>query len=248
MEINLVELWERLGMPVRCVVLVLTVQALACMTVFIDRMIVLLRSGARARVIAEKLQPLLERGEFNDALVAARPFKGDQLGSYLLLGIETFTSRLRGGDTSEQAADLTRRALQRKGDVTSRELNRGMNVLASTGSTAPFVGLLGTVLGIINAFKLIAASGSGGVGAIGGAIGEALVVTGYGLVVAIPSVLLFNWLNARISSYEIGMFNAGSELVDRFETAGRGQLREESARSDTRATAAAAREAQSAFG
>ena len=248
MEINLVELWERLGMPVRCVVLVLTVQALACMTVFIDRMIVLLRSGARARVIAAKLQPMLERGEFNDALSAVGQFKGDPLASYLLVGLETFIQRVRVGDTSERASELTRRALQRKGDVTSRELNRGMNVLASTGSTAPFVGLLGTVLGIINAFKLIAASGSGGIGTIGGAIGEALVVTGYGLVVAIPSVLLFNWLSARLTSYEAGIFNAGSELVDRFETAGRGHLRADSELSDTRTAAAAAPEARSVFG
>jgi biopolymer transport protein ExbB/TolQ len=78
------------------------------------------------------------------------------------------------------------------------------------------------VLGIINAFKLIAANGSGGIGTIGAAIGEALVVTGYGLVVAIPSVLVFNWLSGRIADYESGMLNAGSELIDRLETGGSG--------------------------
>jgi biopolymer transport protein ExbB/TolQ len=99
-------------------------------------------------------------------------------------------------------------------------MNRGMNVLASTGSTAPFVGLLGTVLGIINAFKVIGESGSGGLGTIGVAIGEALVVTGYGLCVAIPTVLVFNWLAARIADYEAGLINAGAELVDQLETGG----------------------------
>jgi biopolymer transport protein ExbB/TolQ len=93
-----------------------------------------------------------------------------------------------------------------------------MNVLASTGSTAPFIGLLGTVLGIINAFRMIAATGSGGIGTIGAAIGEALVVTGYGLIVAIPSVLIFNWLSSRIANYEAMLINAGSELLDRLET------------------------------
>jgi biopolymer transport protein ExbB/TolQ len=121
------------------------------------------------------------------------------------------------GDSVERAAELARRALERKGDAVSRDLNRGMNVLASTGSTAPFVGLLGTVLGIINAFKLIAAEGSGGIGTIGSAIGEALVVTGYGLVVAIPSVLIFNHLSGRIANYEGGLVNAGSELLDQLE-------------------------------
>ncbi|MBC7174090.1 MAG: MotA/TolQ/ExbB proton channel family protein, partial [Polyangiaceae bacterium] len=109
------------------------------------------------------------------------------------------------------------RALERKGENHTASLNRGMNILASTGSTAPFVGLLGTVLGILNAFKLIANSGSGGLGTIGAAIGESLVVTGYGLVVAIPSVLLFNWLSGRIAKYESGLANAGSELIDRLE-------------------------------
>jgi biopolymer transport protein ExbB/TolQ len=93
-----------------------------------------------------------------------------------------------------------------------------MNILASTGSTAPFVGLLGTVLGILNAFKMIAATGSGGIGTIGGAIGEALYVTGYGLTVAIPSVLVFNFLSTKIATYEAGLLNAGSELIDRLET------------------------------
>jgi biopolymer transport protein ExbB/TolQ len=93
-----------------------------------------------------------------------------------------------------------------------------MGVLASTGSTAPFVGLLGTVLGIINAFKLIAANGSGGLGTIGAAIGEALIVTGYGLCVAIPTVLLFNWVNGRITHEEMALQNAAGELIDRLET------------------------------
>jgi biopolymer transport protein ExbB/TolQ len=74
------------------------------------------------------------------------------------------------------------------------------------------------VLGIINAFKMISATGSGGIGTIGAAIAEALIVTGYGLVVAIPSVLLFNWISSRIASYEAGLLNAGSELVDQMET------------------------------
>src|SRR6185295_17519378 len=121
----------------------------------------------------------------------------------------SFVELTRKGHNRERAAELTRRALERKAEPLGRELNRGLNVLASTGSTAPFVGLLGTVLGIIHAFKLIAASGSGGIGTIGSAIGEALIVTGYGLIVAIPVVLLFNLLSSRIAVYEAGLLNAG---------------------------------------
>jgi biopolymer transport protein ExbB/TolQ len=217
MEINFLELWARMGMPVRGVVIVLTLQALACVTVIIDRLVVLLQSGAKARAYAEGLQPALETRQYDKAITLANEYKGSHLASYLALGLRTFTTRVSAGDAVSRAAELARRALERRGDAISRELNRGMNVLASTGSTAPFVGLLGTVLGIINAFKLIAAEGSGGIGTIGSAIGEALVVTGYGLVVAIPSVLIFNYLSGRIANYEAGLVNAGSELLDQLE-------------------------------
>jgi biopolymer transport protein ExbB/TolQ len=218
MEINFLELWNRMGFPVRAVVCVLTLQALFCVTVVIDRVILLLMSRRQARVFAGNVQGAVENQRYEQALSIANQHRGNHLASYLALGLQSFLGRVRAGDTNERAAELTRRALERKGDSISRQLQRGMNVLASTGSTAPFVGLLGTVLGIINAFKLIAANGSGGIGTIGAAIGEALVVTGYGLMVAIPSVLVFNWLSGRIADYESGMLNAGSELVDRLET------------------------------
>jgi len=218
MEINFVELWTRMGFPVRAVVCVLTLQALACVAVVIDRVIVLIQSRRQARVFANKVQSAVSNEQYDRALSIANEHKSNHLASYLALALHTFLARGRAGDDNQRAAELSRRALERKGDAISRDLQRGMNVLASTGSTAPFVGLLGTVLGIINAFKLIAASGSGGIGTIGAAIGEALVVTGYGLVVAIPSVLVFNWLSGRITDYESGLINAGSELLDRLET------------------------------
>lgn len=218
MEINLLELWSRMGFPVRGVVFLLTCQALACVAVVIDRVIVLVQSAKNARTFAANVNGAMERGQYEQALAIAKREKGSHLAEYMAVGLGTFLTRVNSGDDSERAAELTRRALERKGDAISRQLNRGMNILASTGSTAPFVGLLGTVLGIINAFKLIAANGSGGIGTIGAAIGEALVVTGYGLMVAIPSVLVFNWLSSRIADYESGMLNAGSELIDRLET------------------------------
>jgi biopolymer transport protein ExbB/TolQ len=220
MEIDFLEMWGTMGLAVRLVVIVLTIQAVGCIAVVIDRIYVLYQSRARAREFAANVQPAMEAGQYDQVLRSMETLRTSHLASYLQFGLRTFLARMTAGDDSQRAADLTRRALERKGDAISRELNKGMNVLASTGSTAPFVGLLGTVLGIINAFKMIAATGSGGIGTIGAAIGEALIVTGYGLVVAIPSVLLFNWLSGRIADYESGLINAGSELVDRLETGG----------------------------
>jgi biopolymer transport protein ExbB/TolQ len=249
MEINLLQLWGEMGLPVRCVVVLLTIQAVACVAVAVDRLVLLTLSAARARQFAAAVQGSMEAGNYEQMLADMQSVRPNHLTSYLDLGLRTFFVRRQAGDNLERAAELARRALGRKGDAISRDMNRGMNWMASTGSTAPFVGLLGTVLGIINAFKMIAASGSGGIGTIGASIGEALIVTGYGLCVAIPSVLIFNWLSAKIANYEAGMVNAGQELIDRLETssggqaASRGQAGPQSGRPFTRntSTAAAAR-------
>jgi biopolymer transport protein ExbB/TolQ len=222
MEINLVELWAGMGFPVRMVVFLLSVQAVACVAVLIDRLVLLTQSGKRAREFAASVKPAMEAAEYDRVVQAMGETKPNHLTGYLEQALTTFLARVRHGDSPQRAAELSKRALERKGDAINRDLNRGMNVLASTGSTAPFIGLLGTVLGIINAFRMIAATGSGGIGTIGAAIGEALVVTGYGLIVAIPSVLIFNWLSSRIANYEAMLINAGSELLDRLETGATG--------------------------
>src|SRR5690606_27453673 len=208
------------GGMVRAVVIVLTLQALGCITVAIDRVILLVTSSRRSRHFAREAGALMASGRYREVVEVAKKHQGSHLASFIETGLSTVTKRVQEGHTVEKAAQLASRALERKGENVSAALHRGMNVLASTGSTAPFVGLLGTVLGILNAFKLIATEGSGGMGTIGAAIGEALIVTGYGLIVAIPSVLLFNWLSGRITKYESGLVNAGSELVDQLEAGG----------------------------
>jgi biopolymer transport protein ExbB/TolQ len=218
MKIDLFELWRGMGLPVRLVVILLTLQAMACVGVAIDRFVLLNLSVSRARGFAGQVRQAVGAGDHSKVLSLMSSVKINHLASYLELGLRTFLARQQAGDNAALAAELTQRALERKGDAISRDMNRGMNVLASTGSTAPFVGLLGTVLGIINAFKLIGDSGSGGLGTIGVAIAEALVVTGYGLSVAIPTVLIFNWLSAKIANYEAGLINAGAELVDQLRT------------------------------
>lgn len=217
MHINLIELWSEMGIPVKIVVVVLTLQAVASIAVAIDRLILLLRSNAASRAFAQKAAPLMDRGDWAGLFDEASKAKGSHLALVMFTGLKVFLERDRAGDSTQRAAELSRRALERKGESVSDELNRGLNVLASTGSTAPFVGLLGTVLGILNAFQMIAESGSGGIGTIGASIGEALIVTGYGLAVAIPTVLVFNWISGRISRFEMGLTNAGSELADRLE-------------------------------
>jgi len=220
MHINLIEIWGEMGLPVRLVVFLLTAQAIGCIAVTIDRLILLRMSSIKARLFAAQITPLLSNREYSKVLAIATGARANHFMDYMCAGIKAFTERLDKGGTTPEGVELARRALARKGDMISRDLNKGLNMLASTGSTAPFVGLLGTVLGIINAFEMISVTGSGGIGAVGAALGEALVVTGYGLIIAIPSVLIFNFLTSRIANYESGLFNAGGELIDRLEFGG----------------------------
>jgi biopolymer transport protein ExbB/TolQ len=232
MEINLVELWEKMGLPVKAVVIVLTLQAVASLGVAIDRLVAMFRNGARSRAFSEKAAPLAAAGDDEGLLLLASKTDGSYLAALVYTGLSTYFEKLGKGGSPAKSLELARRALERKNERIAADLSRGMGVLASTGSTAPFVGLLGTVLGIINAFKLIAANGSGGLGTIGAAIGEALIVTGYGLCVAIPTVLLFNWVNGRITHEEMALQNAAGELIDRLES-----LEADESDSDARAAA-----------
>jgi len=106
--------------------------------------------------------------------------------------------------------------LERAEAIVHAKLKRGLAVLATIGATAPFVGLLGTVIGILHAFQQIATQKTSGIGAVAGGISEALVTTAFGLFVAIPAVMAFNYFTGRVEAFDVEMDNSSSELVDYF--------------------------------
>jgi biopolymer transport protein ExbB/TolQ len=127
-----------------------------------------------------------------------------------------FQQDAQTGMGREDVLDTVRRSIQRASALTANDLTKGVAALATIGATAPFVGLLGTVVGIITAFQGIAATGSGGLGAVSAGIAEALVETALGLLVAIPAVWFYNYLTGRIAYFNVEMDNSSSELVDYF--------------------------------
>jgi len=108
------------------------------------------------------------------------------------------------------------RALERATALAAADMKKGLGGLATIGSTAPFIGLLGTVVGIIHAFQGIAATGSGGIAAVSGGIAEALIATAFGLFVAIPAVMAFNYFTGVLERFHVEMTNSAAELVDFF--------------------------------
>jgi biopolymer transport protein ExbB/biopolymer transport protein TolQ len=120
----------------------------------------------------------------------------------------------RGGDPTA-SLELVTSALRDSISETLIQLKRGLGFLATIGSTAPFVGLFGTVVGIINAFRSIAATGSGGMSVVSGGIAEALVSTALGIFVAIPAVVAFNHFTGKLETFHVEMNRASSQLVNR---------------------------------
>ena len=157
------------------------------------------------------------QGRHRDFVVQELPLQPPREGRpRRAAGIPVPAGKRRGNLSREDLVDTVRRAIQRASALTANDLKKGVSSLATIGATAPFVGLLGTVVGIITAFQGIAATGSGGLGAVSAGISEALVETALGLVVAIPAVWFYNYLTGRIEYFNVEMDNSSSELVDYF--------------------------------
>jgi biopolymer transport protein ExbB len=218
MSFNLVKIISEMGPFAMGIMITLLVMFFAALTVFVERLWVYWRTRKRSVRFAGVASELLQRGAYRELQAAAEEPKAGSLASLLAAGLRTYRKARETPPTGEVTPiELTKRELGRRADYISASLRRGLGVLASVGSVAPFVGLLGTVIGIIAAFQGIAAEGSGGIGAVSSGIAEALIVTAVGLGVAIPAVLAFNYLMARSDSLMMAIDQARGQLVDYLE-------------------------------
>lgn len=216
MEISLVALWAQMGIAAKVVVISLSVMAIASIAVTIDRLLALSRWKREARAIAPRAAEAVRTRHYA-ALITEIGDNKNPLPRLLRAGLKTYLDAVKHPSHDIGAVELARRELGRVNETVSADCRRGMNVLASVASVAPFVGLFGTVVGIIAAFEGIAKTGSGGLGSVAAGIAEALIVTGIGLGVAIPAVLLFNFLTAKLDRVDLSLQTAAGELVDQLE-------------------------------
>ncbi len=155
----------------------------------------------------------LRAGELQNVIDAARKNQRSYMAQVVSAGILEYESRETGSDPGDSLEVVTS-ALDNAKEEALIEMKRGLGLLATIGSTAPFIGLFGTVVGIINAFLGIAANGSGGMAAVSGGIAEALVATALGIFVAIPAVVAFNQFTGKLDQFQVEMNKASSELVN----------------------------------
>jgi len=155
----------------------------------------------------------LRAGDFQNVIDAAGKNQRSYMAQVVSAGMIEYEARETGSDPGDSLEVVTS-ALDNAKEEALIEMKRGLGLLATIGSTAPFIGLFGTVVGIINAFRGIAANGSGGMAAVSGGIAEALVATALGIFVAIPAVVAFNQFTGRLDQFQVEMNKASSELVN----------------------------------
>ena len=199
------------------IAITLLLMALASLAVFFERMFSYARSRSSSKKFAREARTFLQSNDTKGLQSTAKAAKHSHLARLLSGGLHTFETSTAKPKSNVPATELTRREMVRQSEALAADVRRGMGVLASVGSVAPFVGLLGTVIGIIDAFQGIAKEGSGGLGAVSSGISEALVVTALGLVVAIPAVLAYNWLSTQADSIVLALDQARGEFLDFLE-------------------------------
>ena len=217
---DVLELVEQMGLMVRLIMVLLIFMSMWSMGVFFERLYTFTQAGKQSKMFAPQAAKHLKDGRLKDAIAISQSknYKYSHLSKVVLAGLQEFQFQKDSGTKMERddVVDGVRRAIQRASALTSADLNKGMGALATIGATAVFVGLLATTIGVINAFQGIAATGSGGLGAVSAGISEALVGTAVGLFVAIPAVWFYNYLTGRIQFFNVEMDNSSSELVDYF--------------------------------
>lgn len=216
MHIDPVEMISEMGLFGLLIVLSLLVMGFGSLAVFFERLWVFYRTRKKSIEFSRKAYPHLEKHDYAALAEVAGEEKANHLATLLGSGAQTY---LKNAEIVGELTpvELARREMERQSDAVAAKLRRGLNVVASVGSIAPFTGLLGTVVGIMGAFQGIAAKGSGGLGAVSGGISEALVVTALGLVIAIPAVLMFNVLSAKADFLEMALDQSRGEFVDHIE-------------------------------
>ena len=210
------DLWHNMGNMAKGVVFVLFIMSIWSLAVIIDRALYFSAARKQSREFAPRVAGALKEGKLDEAVKVADRNKKSHLAEVVTAGLQEFRNYGSGGAITDEQIESSKRALERSEAIVHAKLKRGLGGLATIGSTAPFIGLFGTVVGILNAFQQIATQKTSGIGAVAGGISEALVTTAFGLLVAIPAVMTFNYFTGKVEAFDVEMDNSSSELIDYF--------------------------------
>jgi biopolymer transport protein ExbB/TolQ len=221
MDFTLVGLWHEMGVMARGVVVVLLAMSAYSLSIAVERLLAYRKGRALSRLYIEALAPLVESAaRLPEAVGLEKKFGGAApVATVVGAGVSEYAKSLAAGSRPTSAFDVAEAVNRTMERVKERELaglRRGLPVLATVASSAPFVGLFGTVGGIITAFQKLAdpTKGGGGIGTVSAGIAEALITTAVGLGVAIVTVWFYNYFTAKLDDITIDIDETASELVD----------------------------------
>lgn len=218
MQWDLVEMWHSMSVIPKGVVIILVLMSVYCFATGIERLIVFGKAKKQSRILLRLISALWQEGKVEESikLCSDKRFKNSHIAKVMVAGLNELQFQQDSRASQAEVVESAKKAIERATIKGVQEFKRGLNGLATIGSTGPFVGLFGTVFGIITAFQGMGVSGSGGIGAVAGGIAEALITTGFGIIVAVVAVWFFNILLNKVDIFTGEMANASSELIDHF--------------------------------
>jgi len=247
MDFSLLGLWAQMGVVARGVVLILLAMSAYAIAIALERFVAFRKGRQRSIEFVAALQPLLApQGRLEEVKGLEKTWKDAPLARVVITGVSEFTQGVHelgaaASDTLELELLLhgVERTIERAKKRELANLSRGLPVLATISSSAPFVGLFGTVFGIITAFQRMAdpsKGGGGGLATVSAGIAEALLTTAVGLAVAIVTVWFYNFFTTKLEHVGALIDDASGELTDRLMQHGRRRAHESPASSSAVAT------------
>ncbi len=217
MDFSPLALWETMTPIARGVVVALLILSVWSLYISVERLLVFRKAKKQSLAFAKIATEHLKHDRPQAVIEAANKHPASHLARVVSAGLQSFQFETQTSPLSEmEVVEAASRAVERATLLTVSDFKRGVGSLATIATTAPFIGLFGTVIGIINAFRGMAMSGSGGIGAVSAGIAEALVTTALGLFVAIPAAWMFNLFTNKLERLQVEMSNSSSELIDFF--------------------------------
>src|SRR5437016_9191033 len=215
MDMSLGALWVSMSTAAKGIVIVMIIMSVYSIWVMIERFITFNQAKNQSLKLLGALSNVLTKGDYQQAIDVTKKYKQSHLAKVISAGLLEFEAARRdkrfAGDP-EVPVEASRQGMDRTAMITMAEMKENLGALATIGATAPFVGLFGTVIGIIHAFQKMATSG-GGIASVSAGIAEALITTAFGLFVAIPAVWAYNYFQNRLDRFTVEMSNSGSEMA-----------------------------------
>ncbi|HEU5184937.1 MAG TPA: MotA/TolQ/ExbB proton channel family protein [Gemmatimonadaceae bacterium] len=214
MNVDLIELYGHMGWFAKGIVFVMLGMSIWSLTVMIQKWWSLRKAQAETRKFAPEFSQFLEEDNLTEAIKLAESYKKSHVARVLGGALGEVRPLIQDGSVTVADINSAERAVERNMMIILAELKRGLGILATVGATAPFVGLLGTTMGIVNSFQGMATAGTAGLGAISAGIAEALITTALGLLVAIPAVWAYNYFTTKIENLTVEMTYTSKEMID----------------------------------